>query len=89
MTRFFPASKSAISIAIKKWAVAIVVDSLSGITDAKHAKLVFNSVFRHIEVDKNYERSDIIWASKFLEYVAGAIVTDYENTVLDELRKIL
>lgn len=71
------------------WAVDSVVHALVGVTDAKHAKLVFNSLFRHIAVDENCDRMGVVWASKFLEYIAGAIVNNSENNILNELRKIL
>jgi hypothetical protein len=74
---------------IKVWALNTITTSILAARNEKKAKLVFSSLFKFISVDKLYLKSEIVWTSVFLKMVAGSIILEKENTVLEQLRNVL
>jgi len=71
------------------WAVNTIGQSLIKCTDENMANLVFNSLFKCIDVDtKSYKAVGKKWTSVLLKHIAGMIMEEKESNVLAQIRAI-
>ena len=72
----------------KNWAVGTVMDALASPKNDKAALVVFNRLFKHIQVNAEYKQISVEWSSRFLMNIAGAVTQRQNVSILDELRKL-
>ncbi len=72
-----------VTVKNKEWMKGTVADAMRSATDPREAKYVFHKMFKHIQVDNQFNQIEIDWASPFLKHIAGAIESERDQRILD------
>ena len=84
-----PIGKSAYWTDAREWAVKSISQALIRCTDERYANLVFNSLYKYIDVDSTtYKAKEKTWTSMVLKQLAGKIMENKANTQLAQIRAI-